>query len=612
MKRSTHKHLPPARVAALVAALCLLVCGGGCVAFYVTTAYLPLLLAGILQLLPAVVNLLLLIPVKQQAETPPATEAETADGAEDDPAEPTERKRSFRALLAAAAALPRRIGGSIKKKCAVSRATALAALILLTTVGAAVAFFLLYRSRANAFGIGYHLPVILLAIFVLYIVLDKWCKHVDEDKRPAEGEPDLMAYDRALLRGLRGGLAAGRWAAVVLIAVLMIRLMGYMDLTGAVKVVLALLFAYEAVFLLVSLFVRIVRREMDTAPELSIPMPGLGRGDLGVISYLEKNTGMTMRSLWSIRLVKHILPYGLMGMVLLLWGFSGVVRIDAHQQGAHYRLGCLQEETLQPGIHMTLPWPFDQVEVYDTEVVNTVTIGYLADERSDNIWTEGHGSEEYRLLLGGGNELVSVNLRVAYRIDDLREYLTYSASPESMLQAVAYEAVTARTIGTDLNTLLATDRTAFSQSFKEELIERLAVYHTGLAVTDVVLESIHPPVEIADVYQQLISAEIEAERILLSANGQATVLLTEAEGDKYKTVGEAEAEQLRQVAAANASVAEFMGAVEANASWDGYMHYKYLQAISKAYGDGRVVIVGDGVNSSNIYIGNVPLTGNGG
>ena len=280
-----------------------------------------------------------------------------------------------------------------------------------------------------------------------------------------------------------------------------------------------------------------------------------------------------------------------------------------HQQGAHYRLGCLQEEALQPGLHMTLPWPLDSVEVYDTEVANTLTIGYKSEESTDNIWTQAHGGEEYKLLLGGGNELVSINLRVVYHINDLKAYLSHNATPEAMLQTSAYEIVTAKIIGTDLNTLLATDRTAFAQTFKEELTAYIEPYHTGLAVMDVVLESIHPPVDIADVYQKLISAGIDAERILLTARGTEQVKLIEANSRYYTTIGEAEAAKITAIAAANASVAEFLAKVEVEKDWSeqgyDYKYHKYLQAVSAAYANGKIVILGEGVDGSNIYIGNV-------
>lgn len=585
MKRTKRKPIPPSRVTVILTALCLLLCAGICIAFYVMTAYLPLLLAGILQAMPAVLNLLLLIP--RGGDVPPAAApAEQEETGEEKP------RRRIRAVLSAIAHLPKRLHNRMRRRWAASHNGILTALLATVVIGANVAFWVLYRGFGSPFGIGYHLPVILITIFVLYIVLDKWCKHTDEDKRlrSEEGGEDPIAYDRAMLRGLRGALAAGRWACTVLVLALVIRLMGLKDVTNVAKVLLALLFLYESIFLLISLAVRLIRHELQTAPELSVPMPGLGKGDLGVISYLEKNTGITMRSLWSIRLIKYVLPYAAIAMVVLLWGFSGVVKIEPHQQGAHYRLGHLQEQTLQPGLHMTLPWPFDSVEVYDTEVVSTMTIGYISEERADNIWTEAHGGEEYRLLLGNGNELVSVNLRVGYRIKDLRAYLSYSAAPERLVEALAYETVTARTISTNLDALLATDRTIFSQSFKAELIERMEVYHTGLEITDVVLESIHPPVEIADVYQQLISAEIEADRVLALAGSTAQVALIEANGDSYSVVAKARADQKQLVAGANAFVAEYMGSLAADKSWEGYREYKIREATVKAYGNAQITV----------------------
>jgi regulator of protease activity HflC (stomatin/prohibitin superfamily) len=231
------------------------------------------------------------------------------------------------------------------------------------------------------------------------------------------------------------------------------------------------------------------------------------------MDYLEENTGMTMRSLWSIKFIKALVPAAIICCALIFWGATGIVMVEANQQGAVYRLGHLREETLDAGLHFTLPWPFDKVEIYDTETVNKITVGYDSVTTADNLWTEGHNSEEYKLLLGSGNEVVAINLRIEYKIADLRQYLASSASPASILSAKAYELITERTINTDLNTILSTDRQAFSASFHEELTAEMAACGTGLSVVGVVLESIHPPVDVADIYQQMISAEIQAQEI---------------------------------------------------------------------------------------------------
>ena len=601
MKQTKKKPTAPSRVAAITTAAILMLAAVGAGVLYFTTAYLPLLLGAIVLLLPAVINLLLLIPLGRAV--PPAA-----------PVTETEELPQKGRLKRAVKQLPHRILTGMKALWHQHRGGILVTLTLLLIIGANVYFWLMARTTVRAYALGYHIPVFLVAAFVLFIVLEKWCKHAGDSDRQnlseerAEHEEKNAAdvYHQAILHSLRGALTAGRLAQGVIAVVMMIKLMGFADLCKVATVIMAVLFAYETLFLVISLAVRVIRHEMNTAPELSIPMPGLGGEDLGVLSYLEKNTGITMRSLWSIRLIKTILPYTLMGVVLLLWGFSGMVKIEPYQQGAHYRLGRLQDEALQPGLHMTLPWPFDTVEVYDTQVVSNVTVGYLSDESTDNIWTESHGSEEYKLLLGGGKELVSINLRVSYRIDDLHAYLKNTAAPELLLQAAAYETVTARTISTDLATLLATDRAVFAEEFKTELIARMNEHQTGLAVVSVVLESIHPPVDVAAVYQELISAEIQAQQIVLDAEGVAAVKLADAQSAALTMVGAANVKRLESIATATGAVAEFMASVEADQAYrDEYRYYKYLQAITAAYANGRVVIVGDGIDASNIYIGSI-------
>ena len=269
-------------------------------------------------------------------------------------------------------------------------------------------------------------------------------------------------------------------------------------------------------------------------------------------------------------------------------------------------MGKLQDKPLEPGLHLTLPWPFDKVQIYNTETVNKITIGYTSAERTDNTWTGNHGNSEYKLLMGSGNELCSINLRIEYNITDLNQYLETSSSPDKLLESKAYELITKRTIETDLNSILSVDRSQFAESFKSELIEEISKYNIGINVVSVVLESIHPPVEVAEVYQKSISAGIDAQSTVYTAEAQATVKLESAKKDAYTAEQKAYAEKHTSIAAAKADVSEFMASVEADkVNSSAYRYYKYLKALTKAYGNARIVIVGDGIDASNIYFGNV-------
>lgn len=616
MKSKKRSLLTPTRVAAWTTSFSLIVGALLMIWLYQDSYYQPLLLLCLLQLLPAALSLLLYLPILKKRQSEPAESAEqsmplpAAESGEAvaDEEQTAEKKKMSQTLKE----LGRRAGVWLYDFWVEQRSLMLAVLSLSVILGFGIYYVQTYAEPATPGLLAYVIPVAIAVVFVAYIVLDKWCKHTAANVHEAtEGEEQSEAqgaaiYDRAVLNSLRGALSVARLALVCAAAIIMLRMLGLVYWDSALGVIVTVLFFYQTIFMIISLAVRLIRREMGSSPELSIPMPGLGGEDLGILTYLEKNTGITMRSLWSIRLVGKIVPYAAVSIVLLLWGFSGMVKIESNQQGAHYRFGVLQEEALEPGLHMTLPWPFDSVEVYDTKVVKQVTIGYASDEDVDNIWTETHGTEEYRLLLGGGKELVSINMRIEFVIENLHDYLACTSAPESLMQAAAYELITEKTIGTDLATLLTADRVTFLKEFETELVKRAKEYGTGLGIVSVVLESIHPPVEVADIYQEIVNTKIEAQQIITTALGEASVTIIRANSTKAATVQDALMKKIIDIAAANAAVAELKGDIAAdNEHGEAYRYYLYLNAIRKAYSGGNIILIGDGVNKDNIYIGSL-------
>jgi regulator of protease activity HflC (stomatin/prohibitin superfamily) len=577
---------------ALLSALLLLASSATFFVSYFLTRYLPFMLMGICVLMPtALYTWLLLLGLLR---------APKEEIAASDIQEPLPEKRKLSELIAA---LGQGIVRALRRFESFLYVRRFWLIVIPTVLGMGAAHFLFWRMTArmtSVYKVGYLASVLLLVIFVLSVIFDKWCKHVACD------DP----YFSAVLRDMRSALGVARLSVLLSLLVIVIRQLGFYELQKWLVIALGVVFAYETLFLLLSLTVTAIRRELTEKPDLTIPMPRLlgAAHDLGVLSYLEENTGITMRSLWSMRFIKMILPYTVVFGCMILWFSTGLIQIESHQQGAVYRFGRLQDRVLEPGIHMTLPWPMDQITVYDTDTVRKITVGYKSTEAADNTWTGNHGNSEYKLLLGSGDEVISINLRLEYRISDLSEYLRNSASPEKLLEAKAYELVIDHTISSDLETLLAVDRSAFAADFYEDLKRDIAPYHTGIEVVSVVLESIHPPVEIASVYQGVVSAEIQAQRLIFDAEAKAAVSLADAQAAYDSAVGMATSSQYTQVAQAQSDVAEFMASVSADTTYpDAYRYYKYMNAIKSAYGNVRLIIVGDGVDSSNLYLGNLIL-----
>jgi len=583
------KKIPADKAVSVTAAFVLLAVAVALLVLYGITRYQGLLYAGLLQLLPGLINLLLLLPKGTHTEEAVIPEQ----------AQQPEKKKKGNGLTPAQRRKKQRIAA--QNFWADRGSAVLTAAIFLLIVVISYCFFTLPAAQVQK--LNYFIPVCVVVLFVVSIIVEMLCKHT------AAREEETQQADQkthALLRNIRSALLMGRIAQILLVAAMLLKLLNIYDASTILRILMIVLFAYEAVFLAFSLAVRVIRKELQTCPEFLVSLPGLGGSDMGIISYLEKNTGITMRSLWSIKLMKELIPGAIMTVALLLWISTSIVGVEAYQEGAVYRMGNLQADTLKPGLHLVLPWPFDRVEVYDTKAVSSMTIGYEGEENAANIWGSAHNNTEYRLLMGDGKEMVSINLRLEYRIDDLYNYLKNSASPEALLKAAAYEVVTESTIATDINTLLSVDREAFSETFREKLVKRVENHRIGLAVVDVVLESIHPPVEVARTYQEIISSGIVAERIILEAQGAAELEKLNAQVTAQTRTNNARIEQKQKLAEAMSAVSTFLASAEADEAYRSeYRYYKYMTALTQAYANGTLVIVGDGIDSSNIYIGNI-------
>lgn len=472
-------------------------------------------------------------------------------------------------------------------------------------------FYLAFRYYyMNTVQVGYGVMALLLLMGFGCIILDKWCLWTE---KKLDDEDKLI---RATLHNLRIGFKIMRFCSMICALIVVLRIIGIWDAQKPLSYGFTAVWIYVSVFYLISLISRLIRRELPAYPRLSIPMPFAGKDeddDMQILTHLEANTGITFRSLWSLHYIQKALPYTAFGALLVFWLATGLVQVNANEMGVRYRFGKLDESgLLTPGLHLTLPWPFDKTDIYDVGSVRELVIGYDSDRQQDNLWTEAHGNNEYRLLLGEGNELVSVNLRLKYVIDDLWEYVTVSADPAKILSAEAYELITDRIISTDLNELLSQDRAQLSNELYDLLNEELEKEGIGLSVVQVIVENIHPPVDVATVYQQLVTAEIQAQEMILEAEATAAVTIANAQSQYNIDVQYAWELYYNDVAAANAEVTEFMAAVAADSSYsNAYRYYKYLNALQDALKDSKLYLLGSDIDTESLFFGGSYIIVNG-
>lgn len=434
--------------------------------------------------------------------------------------------------------------------------------------------------------------VICVVAFIGYACVERWWSMQLSTNPDAASMCNLMVLNKG--------------AVLVLMADLITSFTGLFSVRTYVDYVILAIWGYVSLLAVISVVVKLLRHRNDMTFRLYIwfPVYSGGEGENGALAWLERNTGISMRSLWSLKFVKMTLPACGFLVLVVLWLSTSIVQVEPWQQGALYRFGRLSEtDILSPGLHFKLPVPFEEVKIYNVMHPQSMIVGYEGDvDNQNNLWTRPHEGEEQTLLLGDGKELVAINLKITYRINDLYAYLTNYSSPELVLNAKGYEIVMGETISTDIDTVISEDRSELSHRIEEQLKEYAGQAGLGLEVMNVSLASIHPPVAIADIYQSVVSAGIQKKTAILTAEGEALVAREQAEAEKQLAVNEAGIQRDERVSTAKAEVETYNAGVEAYLTDPvSYRLEKYLESVEQALSGQKKYIVSPEIDLNNLY-----------
>ena len=335
-------------------------------------------------------------------------------------------------------------------------------------------------------------------------------------------------------------------------------------------------------------------------------------GSEGVLDSEEIKLNFSLKSLYTMKYTMRVLPGLFLALGFVLFLSTTVFVVHPHQQAAVYRSGRLDRSSIVgEGIHFKPPWPIGRVEIHDVYRINSLQIGYVAFDDPGFLWTQFHGGD-HLLLLGNGNEKVTVNMRIMYNISDLYAYITTSVNPRVILSAAAYEALLDRTVTTTLDAFLNIDRSSLSVSIKEELSQFSARERLGLSVVQIIIEGIHPPAEVAEVYQMVISASIDKNTIITGAETEAEKRLIDADRQSRSIVNYAQARQYYRISAAMQEMTVFHAAAEAHAiNPESFEMSRYLEIFERIIGNSNVYVFSQGMedNIQRAFIGgqfNVP------
>ncbi len=262
-------------------------------------------------------------------------------------------------------------------------------------------------------------------------------------------------------------------------------------------------------------------------------------------------------------LILKILLVGL----LIAYPFSGIERVEQHEQALVLRLGRYRA-TLGPGWHLTMPEPIDEIIKVPTARVQTYS--------NDDFWyaltreekatgrenpdfpdTLVPGRDGYSLT-GDGNLLHS-RWELRYRIVDPRTYELEIEDPVAVIGALLDASVTAVSHRFRIDAALYDEAERFraevEADFRRRLKENAPV---GIEIEGLYVPAMSPPRQVREAFDAVLQAEQTRSEEVNKAESYAVGLRSDSAAEAARIVAEAKARAAAEKARAAAEADRFL------------------------------------------------------
>ncbi|MBU0900645.1 MAG: FtsH protease activity modulator HflK [Gammaproteobacteria bacterium] len=271
-----------------------------------------------------------------------------------------------------------------------------------------------------------------------------------------------------------------------------------------------------------------------------------------------------------------------LGLLAAVWLYSAIYVVDEQEQAVVLRFGKYYE-TVGPGLNIYFP-PIDR-------------------KFQENVTRERAYSKQGQMLTEDEN-IIEVPLTVQYKISNLQDFVLNVDQPEISLQHATDSAVRHVVGSTEMDQVLTEGRELMASEVKERLQRFLDNYRTGIAVTQVNLQSAAAPREVQEAFDDVIRAREDEQReknqaetyangVVPEARGQAQRLIEDASGYRDEVVSRAQGEADRFTAL----VAEYRKAPEVT------RERLYLDTMQELMTNtSKVLVTGDKGQNNLLYL----------
>ncbi|MFC7336546.1 SPFH domain-containing protein [Haloferula chungangensis] len=274
---------------------------------------------------------------------------------------------------------------------------------------------------------------------------------------------------------------------------------------------------------------------------------------------------LKLAEMWMWPSVRRALPALAISALLLSWLGTAVHEVSSSQLGIRQTLGSLSQRELAPGLHFAAPYPFGTLHRVESARIRQLVLGFKTDPGKPILWERAHYEEEEISLVGGGDDYLSISVPISYRIARPCDFLRSTVEAESLLESLSARILQRLTASLPASEIMTTAREALRSKIKLQLQHDLDALHSGILIETVHLRDIHPPVNVAPFFQDVVSAIEDKETAIHSGEEYRNDNLLRYAGNAKAIVISAESSRDNRILAARGDTDRFQTRARARA-----------------------------------------------
>lgn len=283
--------------------------------------------------------------------------------------------------------------------------------------------------------------------------------------------------------------------------------------------------------------------------------------------------------------------------IVALWLASGFYVVNPGESAVIQQFGEWKETKEEPGLGYHWPAPIQNATKLNVEEIRNMEIGFVEGFARNGSAARRDIPEE-SLMLTSDRNIVDLDLVIQWNIKSAEDFIFEIREQENTIKQVAQSAIREVVGQTNMLPIITRDRDAVANRAKTIIQENLDEYHSGVNITQVLIEraEVHPDVQSA--FQDVQSAKQDAEDVQNRAEAYREDILPRARGEAIKMVQEAEAYKEATVAKANGDAERF------NATYEAYLTGKdvtkqriFLETMENVLQNANKIILDDQAGS---------------